>query len=138
VTIASSPPFSPTVQGNPANSGTTAVVQRPDVVGAAYRGERSLARDFNVDAFARPANFTYGNAGRNVLRGRGQFNWDFSALKNFQLQERLRLQFRFEAFTLTNTPRFGAPGNVVATANFGVITNANTPRNLQFALKLIW
>ena len=97
-----------------------------------------MQRDFNTAAFVRPANFTYGSAGRNILRGRPQFNWDFSALKYFQLMERLKLQFRFEAFTFTNTPRFGAPGNVLGTANFGVITSANTPRNLQFGLKLIW
>lgn len=138
VTAASSVPFSPTVQGNPANTGTYTVVQRPDLVAPAYDGERTLQRDFNTAAFVRPANFTYGSSGRNVLRGRPQYNWDFSALKNFQLVERLRLQFRFEAFTLTNTPRFGAPGNVVGTANFGVITGAGTPRNLQFGLKLIW
>ncbi|MFN0101866.1 MAG: TonB-dependent receptor domain-containing protein [Bryobacteraceae bacterium] len=138
VTMSSSVPFSPTVQGNPANTGTYTVVQRPDVVGSAYNAERTLQRDFNVDAFARPANFTYGTSGRNVLRGRAQFNWDFSALKSFQLLEHLRLQFRFEAFTLSNTPRFGAPGNVLGTAAFGVITGAGTPRNLQFGLKLIW
>ncbi|MBY0505995.1 MAG: TonB-dependent receptor [Bryobacteraceae bacterium] len=138
ITMASAAPFSPTTQGNPANSGTTSVVQRPNVVGDALAGGRTLARDFNVDAFARPANFTYGNAGRNILRGRPTFNWDFSALKSFQLLERLRLQFRFEAFTFSNTPRFAAPGNVLATANFGVITAAQTPRNLQFGLKLIW
>ena len=126
------------MQGNPANTGTYTVVQRPDVVGRAYDGERTLQRDFNTSAFARPANFTYGTAGRNILRGRPTFNWDFSALKNFQLMEKLRLQFRFEAFTLTNTPRFGAPGNVLGTANFGAITGAGTPRNLQFGLKLIW
>jgi hypothetical protein len=138
VTMSSVVPFSPTVQGNPSNTGTTNVVQRPNVAGAAYSGERTLARDFNVDAFVRQANFTYGNAGRNILRGRPLFNWDFSALKSFQLLEQLRLQFRFEAFTFSNTPRFGAPGNVLGTANFGVITSAGTPRNLQFGLKLIW
>jgi hypothetical protein len=138
VTMTSVVPFSPTVQGNPSNTGTTNVVQRPNVAGAAYNGERTLQRDFNVDAFVRQANFTYGNAGRNILRGRSQLNWDFSALKSFQLLEHLRLQFRFEAFTFSNTPRFAAPGNVLGTANFGVITGANTPRNLQFGLKLIW
>lgn len=138
VTDASAVPFSPTVQGNPANTGTYTVVQRPDVISNANDGARTLQRDFNVDAFVRPANFTYGNAGRNILRGRSGFNWDFSALKSFQLLEQLRLQFRFEAFTLTNTPRFAAAGNVVGTANFGVVTGAGTPRNLQFGLKLIW
>jgi hypothetical protein len=136
--VSSMTPFSATVQGNPANTGTQGVVQRPDVVGSAYDGVRTLERDFNVAAFARPANFTYGSAGRNILRGRPRFNWDFSALKEFGVVERVRLQFRFEAFTFTNTPRFGQPGNVLGTANFGVITSADTPRNLQFALKLIW
>ena len=138
VSDSSALPFSPTVQGNPANTGTYTVVQRPDVVGPAYQGTRTLQQDFNTAAFVRPATYTYGSAGRNILRGRPQFNWDFSALKNFQIVERVKLQFRFEAFTLTNTPRFGAPGNVVGTAGFGVVTSAGTPRNLQFGLKLIW
>ena len=138
VTATSVVPYTPTVSGNPSNTGTYSVTQRPDVVGPAYMGDRTLQRDFNVEAFVRPANFTYGNAGRNILRGRPHKNWDFVALKNFQLVERLQLQFRFEAFTLTNTPRFGAPGNVLGTAAFGVITSANTPRNLQFGLKLLW
>ncbi|MDZ4798548.1 MAG: hypothetical protein SGI92_10335 [Bryobacteraceae bacterium] len=61
-----------------------------------------------------------------------------AACKSFQLLEKIRLQFRFEAFTFTNTPRFGAPGNVLGTANFGAITGAATARNLQFGMKLIW
>ncbi len=138
VTLTSNVPFSPVVSGNPSNTGTYGVVQRPNLVAEVYSGERTLQRDFNIDAFVRPANYTYGNAGRNILRGRPYFNWDFSALKDFPLVERVRLQFRFEAFTFTNTPRFGAPGNTVGTANFGVITSAQTPRNLQFGLKLIW
>ena len=138
VTATSVVPFSPTVSGNPANTGTYSVAQRPDVVGSPNQGDRTLQRDFNVDAFVRPANFTYGNSGRNVLRGRPQKNWDFEALKTFQIVERMKLQFRFEAFTLTNTPRFGAPGNLLGTAAFGVITGAGTPRNLQFGLKLLW
>ncbi|MBM3764880.1 MAG: TonB-dependent receptor [Acidobacteria bacterium] len=138
VTAASNVPFTPTVGGNPANSAGIATVNRPNVVGAAYSGERTVQRDFNTAAFVANSQFQYGNAGRNVLRQRSHFNWDFSTHKNFQLAERLRLQFRFEAFSFSNTPRFGTPGNVVGTANFGVITSAATPRNLQVALKLVW
>ncbi len=138
VLYASGRPYSPTVSGNPANTGTFGVVNRPNLVGDPWAGERLLTRDFNTAAFVPNSQFQIGNAGRNILRQRSFFNWDFSALKNFRLHERLRLQFRFEAFHFSNTPRFGQAGSVVGTADFGRISGADTPRNLQFGLKLIW
>ena len=66
-------------------------------------------------------------------------NLDLSLFKNFQITERFRLAFRAEAFNLTNTPVFGAPGTTVNGANFGIITGqSNTPRNLQLGLKLVF
>ena len=99
---------------------------------------RSLSQDFNTADFVASAPYVLGNEGRNILRQRGFFNWDFSAHKEFRLQERIKLQFRFEAFTLTNTPRFGQAGATLGTAQFGKLTSADTPRNLQFGLKLVW
>ena len=131
-------PFSVTVSGNPANIGDREIVNRPNIVGALYSGERTLDRDFNTAAFVPNNLYELGNAGRNIMRNRPDFNWDFSALKDFQLNERVRLQFRFEGFHFSNTPRFGQPGAVVGTNGFGQITGADTPRNLQFALKLVW
>lgn len=131
-------PFSVTTNGNPANIGSINIVNRPNVVGDPYPGDRTVQRDFNTAAFVANAQYKTGNAGRNILRQRGSFNWDFSALKNWQLQERLRLQFRFEGFHFSNTPRFNAPNAVLGASNFGVITGADTPRNLQFGLKLVW
>jgi hypothetical protein len=138
VTWTSGDPFSATVAGNPANIGSSAVTTRPNLVGDPKAGAKTLDQYFNTGAFAMPPAFTLGSAGRNILTGPSQFNWDFSALKDFPLTERARLQFRFEAFAFTNTPRFGNPGNVLGTPNFGVIGGAGTPRNLQLALKLIW
>lgn len=138
VTASSGLPFSVTVAGNPANIGNINIVNRPNVVGDPYAVDRTVQQDFNVNAFVRNPAFTLGNAGRNILRQRGFFNWDFSALKNWQLLEALRLQFRFEGFHFSNTPRFGVPGNTLGAANFGTITSADTPRNLQLGLKLIW
>ena len=114
------------------------MVNRPDVVGDPRAGERTLRRDFNVDAFVPNGAFQIGSLGRNAMRQRSQFGWDFSAMKNFRIQERLTAQFRFEAFQFTNTPRFGQAGNVVGANNFGTIAGADTPRNLQLGLKLIW
>lgn len=131
-------PFNVSTNGNPANTGSIGIVNRPNVVGDPRAGERTIQRDFNTDAFEANNRFTIGTAARNLLRQRDAFNWDFSALKDFSITEDVRLQFRFEAFHFSNTPRFSAPGGAFGTANFGRITSAGTPRNLQFGLKLIW
>ncbi len=138
VTAASGLPFNLTVSGNPANSGSITVVNRPNVVGDWRQGTRTVNSDFNVAAFVSNRQFETGNMGRNAIRERPQFNWNFSALKDFRLREALRLQFRFEAFQFTNTPRFNVPGAVLGTATYGRITGADTPRNLQFGAKLVW
>ena len=138
ITESSGLPFSAIVAGNPANIGSIDIVNRPDVLGDPYAGDRTVQQDFNINAFAANQPFANGNAGRNILRQRSFFNWDFSALKYFHIRERLQAQFRFEAFHFSNTPRFGTPGITLGAANFGTITSADTPRNLQFGLKLLW
>nr|MCU0228651.1 TonB-dependent receptor [Bryobacterales bacterium] len=138
VTASSGRPYSATTQGNPANTGNIGVVNRPNIAGNPYAGDRTLQRDFDTSLFTPNAVNTIGTAGRNILRQRDQFGWDFSALKDFRIVEKMILQFRFEAFQFTNTPRFGQANGVVGTNAFGQITGAATPRNLQFGLKLIW
>ncbi len=67
-------------------------------------------------------------------------NADVSLFKQFILYERMRLQFRAEAFNFTNTARFGSP-NITPTSNaFGVVSFSptNDPRNVQLGLKLLW
>jgi len=102
--------------------------------------QRSTARWFNTAAFVPQPLFQIGNAGRNTLFAPGRGELDFSLFKEFKPTERTTLQFRAEAFNITNTPNFGVPGNQLGTAAFGVISDtANTlPRNLQFALKLLF
>ena len=131
-------PYNVINSGNPANTGTFTVMSRPNVAGNPYDVARTLNQDFNTTDFTATAPFQLGSAGRNILRQRGFFNWDFTAHKEFRLLEHLRLQFRFESFALTNTPRFGQAGGVLGTSTFGKITSADTPRNLQFGMKLLW
>jgi hypothetical protein len=139
LTFTSGRPYNATVNGNPANTGTHGVHNRPDISGDPYDGYgRSVEQDFDTSVFSPNQQYEIGNFPRNGLRQRDQFNWDFSMLKDFTITEDVRMQFRFEAFHFTNTPRFENAGNVVGTGNFGRITGAGTPRNLQFGIKFIW
>ena len=65
-------------------------------------------------------------------------NVDFSVFKTFPIHERLKLQFRAEAFNLTNTAVFGAPTTTLTSAQFGtqVLTQINDARMIQLALRL--
>jgi len=95
----------------------------------------------NAAAFRVPYSFEFGNTPRldSQNRGPATVNLDLSLIKNFQFTERMRLQFRAEAFNLTNTPIFGLPNTTVGSAGFGVIgSQANQPRNLQMGLKLFF
>jgi hypothetical protein len=59
-----------------------------------------------------------GNAGRNILRADGIQNLDFGILKNTNLFEGHRVQFRADMFDATNTRNFGIPNGTVTSANF--------------------
>jgi hypothetical protein len=129
---------------------------RVDVVGDAGVGVQDpvtpagARRYFNASAFALPALGTFGNIGRNALRGPGFGAVDFSVFKNTPITERITTQFRVEIFNLFNRANWANPGtNFNAAANFGLITNTlngssapglgfGEPRNIQLALKLLW
>jgi hypothetical protein len=80
--------------------------------------------------------YTIGNVGINTMLTPHIRQWDFSGVKNFGFHERHNIQFRFEAFNLTNHPNWNTPSaSVLTPASFGVITSAGPMRQLQFALK---
>jgi hypothetical protein len=86
------------------------------------------------------APFTYGNAGRNIVKGPGLVSTDFSVFKNVPLKtERAHLQFRFEFFNIFNTPSFNQPTAVFGTATFGNIGSTLIPnRQFQVAAKILF
>jgi hypothetical protein len=101
---------------------------------------RTPERWFNIAAFSAPAPYTIGNSPRRLteLRADQQKNFDFSVAKNFRYAERVRIQFRAEAFNLTNTPQFSWPGTDFGSNTFGVVSGTMNmgPRNVQFGLKV--
>jgi outer membrane receptor protein involved in Fe transport len=124
--------FDSTMTGWPSN--------RADVVGDPHLEDRGIARWFNTAAFAIPAPFTYGNSARNLLFGPGYFNWDTAVFKNTAITERVSLQFRAEFFNVLNHASFNPPAaNISVPAQVGRITStSNTPRDIQFGLRLLF
>ena len=117
--------------------------------------QQSANQWFNLAGFSNLALGQYGNMGRYILTGPGVWNLDFSAIKNFPITERQRLQLRFEAFNIPNHPALGSPNmnwggsNPKPAPNFGQIRDfsggagfqrgtAYDMRQLQFALKYIF
>jgi hypothetical protein len=96
---------------------------------------------FNTTAFVKPGLLTpgtYGNSGRGLISGPAMANTDFSALKDFALLERWKVQFRSEFFNALNQVSFSNPNTTVGSTSFGRITSAGSGRVIQFGLKLIW
>jgi hypothetical protein len=63
---------------------------------------------------------------------------DLSLQKEAAFHERLKLQFRLDAYNSLNHPNFNLPGRIFGAANFGVIGSAADPRELQWALKMLF
>jgi hypothetical protein len=129
---------------------------RPDVTGS-ITYPHTANQWFNTSVFSFPACATgpdcYGNLPFDAITGPGRQNWDLSLLKNFAFTERFRVEFRVEAFNIWNHPQLEAnsdlggisnnwagcvPGTPGCTSNFGAITQAYDPRELQLGLKLIF
>lgn len=128
-------PFTPTISRDVANTGIGG--QRPIRLRSGQLSNPTIAQWFDKTAFTLPANFTWGNSGANILREDRFKNLDLSLFKQFRINERSQVQFRAEAFNLTNSPSFSAPGSNIDTASGGVVTSTiSTPRNIQFGLKL--
>lgn len=102
-------------------------------------GGRTPEQWFDITAVTRPAVGTAGNLGYMSNHRPPVKTIDFSVFKNFPLTERYRLQFRAEAFNLTNTPMFGQPNSEQGAGAFGQINDTiNTPRQMQFALRFMF
>jgi hypothetical protein len=124
--------FSPVLGTSTTNTGT---LSRPNITGTVTY-PRTLTNWFSASAFSTPAQYTYGNAGRNSLIGPGRTNFDTSIFKSFPVHDQMLFQFRFEAFNVFNHPQFGYPNATVGTAQVGSITSVvGTPRNLQASLR---
>jgi hypothetical protein len=83
--------------------------------------------------------YTFGTLGRNALRTQPFWNIDLSLFRQFPFMENKMVEFRAEAFNAPNTVIYGQPGSTFGVPGFGVVSStANTPRELQLGLKVIF
>jgi hypothetical protein len=133
-------PFSVFISGDVANIGTVSgrSTQYPNLVGDPNAiANRSPQLWFNTAAFAQPAQYTFGNAGRNILRTDTQNNVNFSLFKRFVFLEKRDVELRGDFFNLLNHTSFGYPNVTVGNAQFGKLSNTrNSGRQVQLALKI--
>jgi hypothetical protein len=141
-----------------ADGGAGGVSQRPDVVGDPTKAGpvagnpgcvapsriRTSTAWFNTCAFVDPAQGSFGNVGRNTIESPGYKTWDLSIFKNFRTTEKTNLEFRAEFFNVLNHtnflfansgPQSGNNATVLGAPQFGALTAARAPRQIQFALK---
>jgi hypothetical protein len=134
-------PLTISVFGDTANSGT---VLGENAIRANYTGQpvfgpgtHTADKWFNPAAFATPAAFTFGDAGRNSVYGPPLQTLDLALARVFRLGERTSLQFRREAFNALNKVNLGTPNRFVNTPQFGTITMAMTPgREVQVSARV--
>jgi hypothetical protein len=138
------------------NSGSGMLADRADlapgytvqkaILGSGRSHAAEVLEWFNTNAFVPNAIGTFGDTGKNILRGPRFFQADLAAVKNAKLSERLSLEFRAEFFNAFNNVNFGKPDGNLSDTSFGEITglaggsSSNTygtaqPRVIQFAMK---
>ncbi len=146
-TLMSGTPFTVFDSNDVAAEGTAPEItgfsaQRPNLTGNPNNGPRSVGAWLNASAFQRldlVANAgQFGTEGRNVNVGPGYADWDFGALKNFKVTESKRIEFRAELFDFLNRTNFRLPDSDISSPTFNHILAAESPRQVQFALKFLY
>jgi len=139
VQVHSGLPYSIQADGDIANTGNAGSYERANLIGDPNLSHPTAQAWFNTAAFAIPAIYTYGNSGRNILRGPAYGQIDASLFRRFPFLETRALEFRAEAFNLTNHAILSNPSADISQPNFGVITSTqNASRIIQFGAKIVF
>ena len=134
ITLTSGSPYTVFAPGDIPNTGN--VTEFANLVGKPNLSNPTPQAWFNKAAFASPAQYTFGNLGRNSLRSDWFRNVDLSLFREFPITESKSLEFRAEFFNAFNNVVYGQPDSTLTDPTFGEVTyQGNTPRQIQFGLK---
>jgi hypothetical protein len=108
----------------------------PNLVGDP-EGPKTVEAWYNTAAFEQVPSGTFGNAGRNILRGPGWVTFDMSLQRRIDVTSRVNATLRWDIFNLFDRANFGLPERNIASANAGVIsTLAGDPRVMQLSVRV--
>ena len=127
--------FNLTVNGDIANTGNFGY-ERPDVIGDFHHFNSTKSEWFNTAAFAAPQPFTFGNAGRDLLRTQFMHVFNMGLFKQIPIHEGIYGELRAEAYNVFNTPIFNAPDSEFTDGTFGQVTSAQAPRTMQIGARI--
>ena len=114
----------------------TAANQRPNqILGNPFGDRNSLTSYLNSSAFAQPELGVIGNMGALNILGPASWQFDLALSRVFRLRESQQLEFRGEAFNVTNSLIMGNPTTTISSNIFGQINTSRDARVVQFALK---
>jgi len=142
-------PFTPTASAAscqcPGNTATADVVPGPTLSGVGFIpgffGVFAFPVAIPTIQFTQPAAGSFGNIGRNAVRAPGFTNYDLALTRSFVFHEGMRVDFRAEAYNITNSPHFGMPIANVNSVNFG-LSNSTAPgldaRLFQAVVKVVF
>jgi hypothetical protein len=133
-TALSGSPFTVNLSLDQANIGA-GPAQRPNQTCDPNRGPKTPDQWFSTSCFALQERFTFGNAPRNSVIGPGLANMDFVLAKTWRTGGRSELEFRWEIFNLFNRANFNLPNRIFGNPNFGRISSARNPREMQFGAR---
>ena len=136
LTVQSGYPFTPRVgfdNSNTGNVGGSFGFDRPDEVAVAEAPPEAVFYDGRAFAVAAP--FTFGTAGRNILRGPSLATLDAALIRGFRVGGDRRLEARFEIYNALNRTNLGLPEGFVDRPTFGQSLSARAPREVQLALR---
>jgi hypothetical protein len=121
--------------------GVPALNCQPNTAGATPAARRQLINCYDPSGFALPAQYTFGNAPRNVLRGPNYKVTDLSLLKSIPLGKEVHFQIRAEVYNVFNRANFANPNTTFGAAAFGQITalaTGATMRRVQVGGRLLF
>ena len=139
--LRSGQPYSVFMNLDTANIGANAANTRtrPDLVGNPVISNPGPYGWFNTAAFATPAPYRFGTAGRNQMRTDPLQNFDLSLFREDRIREGWKIQLRAEMFNAFNHPTFGTPVNTFTNVRFGQVSSTvSRSRQIQLGLKFIF